>query len=296
MQDAASDLDVIAMELIAIQVMNGIANGMIFFLIAVGLSVVFGIMHFLNVAHGSLYLLGAYLCHATAEATGSLLLGMLVGPAVLALGAWLAQPLLRKFLVLTPTFQILGTLGVALVIQEVVVMIWGTVGRPVMPPEWLAGSLPVGPIEYPAYRLFVIAVTAALAAVLWCLLERTSYGAVLRAGTESRSMISLLGVNVDKVFGLTFALGAALAGLAGALAAPIRGIEPFMAVDALAIAFVVVVIGGIGSFHGALVAALLVGLVQSLMTLVWPLGANLMIYVAMAAIILLRPRGLMGRA
>jgi branched-chain amino acid transport system permease protein len=149
---------------------------------------------------------------------------------------------------------------------------------------------------YPKYRLFVIGFTAVLAGLLWWLLEGTRLGSAVRAGSESTEMVSLLGINVLRVFSLVFALGAATAALAGVLAAPIRGVDPFMGIEALSVAFVVVVVGGLGNFLGALVGGLLVGIVQSVMSTLWPEGASLMIYVAMAAVLLLRPNGLLGRA
>lgn len=284
------------MDIYFLQLINGFGNGMLYFLIAVGLSVVFGIMHFLNIAHGSLYLLGAYFCYAIVEATGSFWLALLFAPVALAVLAWLAQPGLRRLQRLSTVFQILATLGIALIIQELVILQWGNVGKHVATPELLRGVVQLGDIVYPKYRLFVVALAGTLALVLWLLLERTRFGAVLRAGTESQDMVSLLGMDIQKVFAFTFALGAFLAGMAGVLVAPIRGVEPFMGNEALAIAFVVVVIGGIGSFSGALVAALLIGVVQSMMTVLWSTGASIVTYVAMAAVILLMPRGLMGRA
>jgi branched-chain amino acid transport system permease protein len=153
----------------------------------------------------------------------------------------------------------------------------------------------LGPYVYPAYRLFVVAVTAGVAVALWFVVERTRLGAILRAGSESAEMVGLLGVNVSRVFMATFALGGALAALAGVLAAPIRGVEPFMSSEALGIAFVVVVVGGLGTLSGALVGGLLIGVVQSVMSTLWPGGAQLMIYAAMALVILTRPTGLFGR-
>jgi len=152
-----------------------------------------------------------------------------------------------------------------------------------------------GSFIYPKYRLFVIGFTAVLAVGLWWVLEGTRLGSAVRAGSESTEMVSLLGINVFRVFSLVFALGAATAALAGVLAAPIRGAEPFMGVEALGVAFVVVVIGGLGSFSGALVGGVLIGIVQSLMSTIWPPGASLMIYIAMGAVLLLRPHGLLGR-
>lgn len=284
------------MNIYVLQLLNGLGNGMIYFLIAIGLSVVFGIMHFLNIAHGVLYLLGAYLCYAIVDATGSFWLALFVAPVAIAALVWLAHPALRGLQALNLNFQILSTLGIALIVQELVVLYWGEIGKHVATPAALQGAIQMGVIVYPKYRLFVIGVAGALALVLWVLLEKTRFGAVLRAGTESQDMTSLLGIDIQVVFAFTFALGAWLAAVAGVLAAPIRGVEPFMGNEALMIAFVVVVIGGIGSFSGALVAAVLIGVVQSLMTALWSSGANIMIYVAMAAVILLMPRGLMGRA
>mgnify|MGYP001203497685 CR=1 FL=1 len=188
------------------------------------------------------------------------------------------------------------TVGFALVVQEIVIIIWGPLGDSVAVPELLNGVVMWGSFVHPKYRLFVIGFSAVLAVVIWYVLEGTRLGSVVRAGSESTEMVSLLGMNVFGIFSLVFGLGVGLAALAGVLAAPIRGVSPFMGVEALGVAFVVVVVGGLGSFSGALVGGLLIGIVQSLMSTVWPEGASLMIYVAMAAVLLLRPNGLLGRA
>jgi branched-chain amino acid transport system permease protein len=284
------------MNIYVIQVMNGLGNGMIYFLVAVGFSIMFGIMHFMNVAHGSLYMLGAYVGYAVATATGSLWVAIVAAPLGLAILAWAGQAGLRRLQALTPVYQILATIGVAMIIGEIVIMVWGDVGKHLAAPQMLRGTLALGGFAYPRYRLFVIGFSALLALILWLLLERTNFGAILRAGTESPDMVSLLGIDIERVFAITLALGVGLAALAGVLAAPMRGLEPSMADDALATAFAVVVIGGMGSFGGALAAALLVGLVQSLMTLVWSAGADIAIFVAMSLVILTRPRGLFGGA
>lgn len=285
------------MTLYLIQIFNGIGIGMIYFLIAVGLSIIFGIMNFVNFAHGAFYLLGAYLCYTFAGLTGNFWVALVVAPLLVGAGGWLGEHYFLNRLYRAPhMFQILVTLGLALVIQEVVVLIWSPIGKNIATPDLLRGVLILGDFAYPKYRLFVIGFTAVLAVALWLLLERTTYGAILRAGTESTEMVSLLGIDVFRIFSLTFALGAFLAGLAGVLAAPIRGAEPFMGPGALAIAFVVVVIGGMGSFAGALLGGILIGIVQSVMSSLWSEGANLMIFVAMALVILVLPRGLLGRA
>ncbi len=211
--------------------------------------------------------------------------------------AWLIERLLiQRIYHLPHMFQILVTLGIALIIQEASVMIWGPVGKSVAVPELLRGVLVVGDFVYPYYRLFLIVFSGLVGLGLWLLLERTRFGALVRAGSESTETVSLLGTNIFRLFSMTFALGVALAGIAGVLFAPLRGAQPFVGPEILGIAFVVVVIGGMGSFGGALVGGLLVGVVQSLMTTLWPQGASLMIYGAMAVVILVRPYGLFGRA
>lgn len=285
------------MSLYLFQILNGLGLGMIYFLIAVGLTIIFGLLDFVNFAHGVFYLLGAYFCFQVGVVTGSFWLALLLAPLGVGLLAWLIERLLIKRVYHLPhTFHILITLGLALIIQESTIMAWGPVGKNIPTPELLQGVIMLGNFFYPKYRLFVIGFTAIMAAVLWLLLERTRFGAMIRAGSENAQMVSLLGVNIFRLFSLTFALGAALAGVAGVLAAPLRGADPFMSIEALGIAFVVVVIGGMGSFAGALVGGLLVGVVQSVMSSLWPSGANLMIYATMALVILLRPRGLLGRA
>jgi branched-chain amino acid transport system permease protein len=241
-------------------------------------------------------MVGAYLCYAIVGSVGNFWIALALVPLLVGVVAWAAEPGVRRLYALPAGLQILATLGIALIIQEVVILIFDPIGKNVTAPESLNGAIFVGSFVYPKYRLFVILFTALMAAVLWFLLERTRYGAVLRAGTESMQTVELLGINIGRVFSLTFAIGAALTALSGVLVAPIRGAEPFMSMEALAIAFVIIVIGGIGSFTGALVGGLLIGVVQSLMTIFWPAGANIMIYVAMALIVLLRPHGLLGRA
>ena len=285
------------MSLYLIQLINGLGIGMIYFMISVGLSIIFGTMNFVNFAHGAFYLLGAYLCYAVVAATGSFWLALAVAPPAMALTGWFAERYLLSRLYHAPhQYQILVTLGLALVIQEGVMLVWGAIGQNVATPVLLQGVVVFGSFVYPKYRLFVIGFTALLTFVLWLALERTRYGAILRAGTESTEMVALLGIDIFRMFSFTFALGAYLAGLAGGLTAPISGADPFMGPGALSVAFVVVVIGGIGSFSGALAGGLLIGVVLSAMSSLWSEGANIMIYVAMALVILVRPRGLLGRA
>ena len=285
------------MNVYLLQVVNGIGIGMLYFLLAVGLSIIFGLLRFVNFAHGAFYLLGAYGCYQALQWGLGFWASLVLVPLVVAAFAWGVESLLLRHVYASAhEFHILVTVGLALVVQEAVIVLWGPLPNNVAVPSLLEGVVMWGSFIYPIYRLFVIAFTAVFALLLYGLLERTRLGSAVRAGSESTEMVSLLGIPVFAVFSAVFALGAGTAALAGVLAAPIRGAEPFMGVEALGVAFVVVVIGGLGSFGGALVGGLLIGIVQSLMSTIWPQGASLMIYVAMAAVLLLRPNGLLGRA
>jgi branched-chain amino acid transport system permease protein len=285
------------MSIYLLQIINGIGIGMLYFLMAVGLSIVFGLLGFVNFAHGAFFLLGAYVCFELTQSGLGFWWTLLLAPLLVGAFAWLAEKMLLRHIYRLPhEFHIVFTVGLALVLQEAVILKWGVIGHNIAVPDLLQGVFIMGDFIYPMYRLFVIGVTVVMALLLWWLLEGTRLGAIVRAGSESTEMVSLLGLNINRIFSLVFALGAMTAALAGVLAAPIRGVEPFMGIEALGIAFVAVVIGGMGSFWGALAGGLLVGIVQSLMSTIWPEGARLMIYVAMAAVMLLRPNGLFGRS
>ena len=284
------------MSIYLLQTINGIGIGMLYFLLAVGLSIVFGLLRFVNFAHGAFYLIGAYFCYQMTRWGWSFWWTLLLAPLAVGAIGWLTEKLLLRHVYAKPhEFHILVTVGLALVVQELVILQWGPLGDSVAVPELLQGVVMWGGFVYPKYWLFVIGFTAVLAVLLWWLLEGTRLGSAVRAGSESTEMVSLLGLNVFAIFSLVFALGAATAALAGVLAAPIRGAEPFMGIEAHGVAFVIVVVGGLGSFSGALVGGILIGIVQSVMSTLWPEGARLMIYVAMAAVLLLRPHGLLGR-
>jgi len=284
------------MNVYLLQIVNGIGIGMLYFLLAVGLSIIFGLLRFVNFSHGAFYLLGAYFSYQAIAWGMNFWLALLAVPLLVGAFAWMVEKaLLHRVYAQAHEFHILITVGLALIVQEAVILAWGPLGDNVAAPESLQGVVMWGSFIYPKYRLFVIGFTALFAVLLWWVLEGTRLGSAVRAGSESTEMVSLLGINVFRVFSLVFGLGAATAALAGVLAAPIRGVEPFMGVEALGIAFVIVVVGGMGSFAGALIGGLLIGIVQSLMSTLWPAGASLMIYIAMAAVLLLRPNGLLGR-
>lgn len=284
------------MNIYLLQVINGVGIGMLYFLLAVGLSIIFGLLRFVNFAHGAFYLLGAYFCYQLTRWGMSFWAALVLAPLAVGAIGWLTEKLmLRHVYASAHEYHIVATVGLALAVQELVILQWGPLGDSVAAPDILQGVVMWGSFIYPKYRLFVIGFTAVLAVLLWYVLEGTRLGSAVRAGSESTEMVSLLGVNVFRIFSLTFGLGAATAALAGVLAAPIRGAEPFMGIEALGVAFVIVVVGGMGSFSGALLGGLLIGIVQSVMSTLWAEGARLMIYVAMAAVLLLRPHGLLGR-
>ncbi len=294
------------------QTLNGLQQGVMLFLMAAGLTLVFGIMHLINLAHGSLYMVGAYAAATVIAATGNFALA--VAGAVVAAGlTGMAVELLalRRLYGRDHLDQVLATFGVILFFNELMKILCGAQALFMAPPAWLAGSVPIlpGAAPYPAYRLFIIVVGVAVAFGLRQLIVGTRLGMLIRAGATHRDMVGALGVNVDRLFTLVFALGAALAGLAGAMAGPLLAIEVGMGETILILTFVVIIIGGIGSVRGALVGALLVGVVDTygraflplaLRTLLPPaaadgLGASISgiaIYVLMAGVLIWRPRGL----
>lgn len=287
------------MALILVQFLNGISLGMIYVLMAVGLTVVFGMLNVINFAHGAVYALGAYLAFTFAtllgQWIGSFWVAIVLGPLVTALvGVVFEVILLRRMQDAEHEYQILLTFGVALILQEVIIMIWGAIGKSLPMPRELSGLMDFGIFTFPDYRIFLIGFIGLVCFVIWLLIEKTSYGSIIRAGTENRNMVNCLGIDIYRVFTVVFALGVGLAGLAGALALPMRGAQPLMGDTILTLCFVVVVIGGMGSFAGAILGGLLVGIVESMMALVWPPGTMLSIFAAMALVILVRPKGLLG--
>ncbi|ATF19754.1 branched-chain amino acid ABC transporter permease [Phaeobacter gallaeciensis] len=285
------------MSLYLFQLLNGVGLGMIYFLMGVGLTIIFGMMNFVNFAHGVFYALGAFICYQVVQITGSYWIGLILTPILIGAVAFaLEKILITKLYRVDHAVQILITIGLMLIIREGILIIWGTVPKPVATPSILQGVIFLGDFVYPKYRLFIIAISAGIGFGVWYLLERTKFGITIRAGSENPKMVSLLGVDTDRLFAFTFVFGVALAGIAGALLSPIRGADAFSGDEALGIAFVVVVIGGMGSFTGALLGGLIVGLVQSFTAILWPEGTKVMIYSVMALIILLRPNGLFGKA
>ena len=281
--------------LIVSQILNGIATGMLYALVGVGLTLVLGVLNLPNFAHGTLFAFGAYFTYTVANLTDSFYLGVLIGPLLVVLiGFVIESQGVRRLYAAHHDYQLLFLFAIALILQETVILIWGPVGFSLLPPKFLAGAVDLGFTVYPKYRLALILFTAIIVVALYLMLTRTNVGAILRAGIENREMVKVLGIDINKVFLFTFGLGAYLAGLAGGLATPIWGLTPTMGFDILPISFVIVVVAGLGSILGAIAAGILIGLAQSLTTIWWPEAANVVIYLIMGLTIILRPQGLFG--
>jgi branched-chain amino acid transport system permease protein len=277
--------------------LNGLVRGLIYVAIAVGLTIIFGTLRLVNFAHGAFYAIGAYVGLVVAEKVG-LIPAFLVAPVAVAIFAILLDRLvLRHFYGKEATAQLLITFGIALVVEETLRLIFGgTTQQYPLPPGLASASTTIGPITYPTYQLlFALGVIVMIVAV-WLFLQRTNYGLIVRAGTRDRIMVQLLGGNIGQASTVVFALGAALAGLVGAATSPIYDIDPQTGFDFLVPSFVVVVVGGLGSFWGAVLGGLLIGELQAITTLLYAPAADVVIYICMALILLLRPQGLLGES
>jgi len=299
------------MLLLIEQCLNGLQFGLLLFLLAAGLTLVFGIMDLVNLAHGSLYMLGAYFAATFVSWTDSFVIG-----AVLALGATLIVGMLMEVVALRRLYgrdhldHVLGTFGLILFFNELVRMVWGPAGLSLPLPMWLISPIEILPgLFYPAYRIAIIVTALAVAVFLYVLVMRTRLGMLIRAGASNREMTGALGVNINLLYTMVFGLGAALAGLAGLMQAPILTVQIGMGENILILAFVVIIIGGIGSIRGAFIAAILVGLIDTIgraflpdllravfnsrtAATVAPAMSSMMIYLLMAVVLMLRPEGL----
>jgi len=297
------------------QFLNGIQLGMLLFLLAAGLTLIFGIMDLVNLAHGSLYMIGAYFAATFAEWTDSFVLGAIFAiVATLAVGMALEVIAMRRLYARSHLDHVLGTFGLLLFFNELVRLIWGPAGMTLSLPGEMLKAVEILPgLFYPVYRLVIIAVTLAVAFLLYALVMRTRLGMLIRAGASNREMVGALGVNIKLLYTMVFGLGAALAGFAGLMQAPILTVQIGMGENILILAFVVIIIGGIGSIRGAFVAALLVGLVDTVGRAFLPdllhvylsesaaasLGralSSMMIYMVMALVLIVRPEGLFPAA
>jgi branched-chain amino acid transport system permease protein len=297
--------------LLVIQTLNGLQLGVLLFLLAAGLTLVFGIMDFVNLAHGSIYMLGAFIAASLTRLSDSFVLGVVLAlPVVAIVGLVLERVVIRPLYARDHLDHVLATFGLLLAIDTLAHMIWGPEGISVLLPEWLRGQVEVLPgVIFPTYRLVIISSGLIIAVLLYWLVNHTRLGMLIRAGASNRTMVSALGINIDLLFTGVFAIGAVLAGLAGMLIAPITGAAIGMGNDIIITAFVVIIVGGIGSMKGAFIAAVLIGLIDTLgrsyldgiLKAFMPLTAAetaapalsaMLIYILMAAILALRPQGL----
>ncbi len=277
------------------QSLNGVQLGVMLFLMAAGLTLVFGIMNLINLAHGSLYMAGAFFAATFIQWTGSFVLAVLLAvPAAALVGFFVEWAVLRRFYARGHLDQVLVTFGLILVFNDVVRLIWGVVPVPLAPPAALAGSVHIFEgVYYPSFRLAILAVGALVAIGLYIVVSHTRIGMWIRAGASNRPMASALGVDVQLVFSLVFSAGAALAGLAGLMAGPITAVQVGMGEPILILALVVTVIGGIGSIRGAFIAALLIGVADTFgRVLLPPALGSMVIFMLMAAILAWKPKGL----
>ncbi len=277
------------------QGLNGLQLGVQLFLMAAGLTLVFGIMNMINLTHGSLFMVGAFLAATVFAKTGSFALALLVAvPATAVAGLLLEALVLRRFYARGHLDQVLVTFGLIMVINELTRMVWGAVPVPMPVPQLLTGAVTVYPgVTYPAFRLAILGVGLLVAIGLYVVVVHTRVGMWVRAGASNRPIAAAMGVNVSLVFSLVFAAGAALAGLAGIMAGPISAVQVGMGEPVLILALVVTVIGGIGSIKGALIAALMIGLADTFgRVLLPPALGSMIIFMMMAAILAWRPRGL----
>ncbi|MEW6254937.1 MAG: branched-chain amino acid ABC transporter permease [Pseudomonadota bacterium] len=295
------------------QLLNGLQLGVILFLVAAGLTLVFGVMDFINLAHGVQYMLGAYLVAVGVRLTGHFAAGLALGLLGALVMGFVLEILVFRYLTRRDHLeQVLGTFGVILIVTELVRIAFGDAPIAFPMPQALSGSVALFPgLNYPVWRLVILGVGGGVALLLWYLVNRTRLGMLVRAGSTHPQTVSALGVNIDRLFLVVFAFGAMLAGLAGAMAGPLISVEPTMGDKILIIAFVVIVIGGIGSIKGAFIAALLVGLVDTLgrsmapdllklmigksaAATAGPALSSMLVYLLMALILCLRPNGLYG--
>lgn len=282
----------------AVQLLNGVQYGLVLFLVASGLTLVFGILGVINLAHGAFYMLGAYLAWAIASYTGSFALALVGALAIsFALGVALEEVFVKRMIGRDHLAQVLLSFGLILVIDELRQILFGKDVHSVAPPSWLQGSIQLTDmLSYPVYRIALCLVCLVLAAAIFYVIQRTRLGMVIRAGAENRDMTRCLGVPFDLVNRYVFAGGIALAGLGGILVAPISTVFPGMGDGMLILSFVVVVLGGIGSVTGAAIGALLIGLTDTFGKVFFPQISSILIYVLMAGVLLWRPNGLLGKA
>ncbi len=281
-----------------VQALNGVQYGFLLFLVASGLTLVFGIMGIINLAHGAFYMLGAYTVFWLVGYTDNLFVAIVLGLAImLAFGYLLERAAISFLYQRNHLYQVLLTYGLILILDEMQRILWGTDFNSVPVPQILNGSIPLTETQvYPVYRLFISVMCMAVAAGLYLLIGKTKLGMMIRAGASNREMAQVLGIDIGRVFAIVFSIGVALAAFSGMIGAPVSSVYPGMGEQILIVSFVVVVIGGIGSVKGAFVGAMLIGLADTFGRVLLPDFASVVVYAVMAVVLLWRPQGLFGRA
>jgi branched-chain amino acid transport system permease protein len=278
------------------QVVNGLVLGGYYLLIAMGLSLIFSVGGIVNLSHGAFYALGAYISLEIAKLAG-FTAGVVISPLAVALiGILFERFILRRFYREDPILSLLVTFGLAMVMEQAIRMLWGAAPIPVVLPKEIRGALIVGEFLFSKYRLLMLLVIALILAGVWCLLNKTAFGRVVRAGIQQPDMVAALGIRLQPYMTAVVMLGVGLAALGGAMIAPITTVQPAMGADIITTAFVVVIIGGLGSFWGVVAAALLVGVVRGLTVHFMPAASEASMYVLMFLVLLMRPRGLLGES
>ena len=284
------------MDYLAVQLFNGLVNGSFYALLSLGLAVIFGMMRIVNFAHGAFYMLGAFVAYVLLQQAGiGFWPSLVIAPLAIALaGMVLERLLMRRIAGVDPLFGFLLTFGLSLLIQDAMRLRFGLQGQPYATPAELAGTVSLGAVTYPTYRLFVIAFSLAVSLAVWYAIERTRLGMVVRAATERAELTRALGVDVDRWTTPVFGFGLGLAALAGVLAAPMRNVSPLMGSELIILTFAVVVIGGMGSIKGAIAAGFLVGVLSSVGAIFDPAIEGIVAFALMAVLLLVRPSGLFG--
>ncbi len=279
------------------QLFNGLVLGSFYVLLSLGLTIIFGMLGVVNFAHGAIYMLGAYSAYTIVRVLSlDFWVAVLLAPIVVGLiGMVIELTLLRRTYQLPHFYNLLLTFGVMMVLEESIRLIYSPFGKPFGTPKGFLGSINLGILLFPKYRLFILGVATLLALATWLFLGKTRIGAIIRAGTDDSQMVDALGIDISKIFTLVFGIGTGLAGMAGTLAAPLQNVFPYMGMNVVSDTFVVVIIGGMGSIIGSILGGILIGELITIGVIVWPPMANALIYIFMALILLLRPRGFFGR-
>ena len=274
------------------QTLHAMQFSMLLFLLSVGLSVIFGLLHFVNLAHGSFYALGAYICYSLVEWSGSFWLSFFLTPvAVGVIGLVVYQTLIKRMRSSGPMNQVLITFGLIFIFLDSTRMIWGDISLGVEKPALLSHTIEFMGVTYPSYRLFIIALGFLILGILHTIVSKTQVGAIIRAGVDNEDMATCMGIDTQKVFFVVFCIGCALAGLAGAVAVPILSASVGMGTSILIPTLIVVVIGGLGSLKGSLAGSLLIGFIQTFGIVLAPMLSSILVYILLATVLILKPNG-----